>query len=43
VCLCVCVLGATPLHMAALTGEGDVCSLLVREGADVELRTPKVP
>jgi len=33
--------GATPLHMAGLTGEGDVCSLLVREGADVELRTPK--
>jgi ankyrin repeat protein len=33
--------GASPLHMAALTGEGDVCSLLVRGGADVELRTPK--
>ncbi len=33
--------GATPLHLAAYTGHGDVCAQLVREGADVESRTPK--
>jgi len=33
--------GATALHLAAYTGHGDVCSLLVGEGADLEARTPK--
>ncbi len=33
--------GATPLHLAAYMGHGDVCAQLVREGADVEARTPK--
>jgi len=33
--------GATALHLAAYSGNGDVCRLLVREGADLEARTPK--
>ena len=33
--------GATPLHLAAYTGQGDVAALLVAEGADLEARTPK--